>query len=99
MYLRVLTWYILVHLAAAAAAQVPDSLHKSIHQLQMEHYSALKPDYFGEKSTDFSFPAKLSAETPKMVDRKVIGWHPYWASANAYQSYNYNALTHIAYFS
>jgi spore germination protein YaaH len=99
MYCRVLTWFTLVHLAAAAPAQVPDSLYKSIHQLQTEHYSSYKPGYFGEKSIDLSFPDKLSVETPKMVDRKVIGWHPYWAPVNAYLSYNYNALTHIAYFS
>lgn len=85
--------------SASASSQAPDSIYRSIHQIQSEHYSLFKPEYFGEKSTDLSFPGKLSLETPKMVNRLVIGWHPYWAPANAYQTYNYNALTHIAYFS
>jgi spore germination protein YaaH len=29
----------------------------------------------------------------------VYGWHPYWAGAAAYPKYNYDVLTHIAYFS
>lgn len=29
---------------------------------------------------------------------RVFGWHPYWMG-NAYKNYNYNLLTHIAYFS
>jgi spore germination protein YaaH len=29
----------------------------------------------------------------------VFGWHPYWASASAYLSYDYNILTHLSYFS
>ena len=99
MYARVVFCLMLLQVGAVISSQVPDTLHKSIHQLQHEEYSSLKPEYFGEKSVDFSFPDNLSSEIPKMVNRKVIGWHPYWASANAYQSYNYNALTHIAYFS
>ncbi len=99
MYTRVLACFVLLLTLAEAVAQLPDSSFKSIHQLQMDYYSLFKPDYFGVKSYDFSVPEKLLTTTPKMVNRKVIGWHPYWASSNAYQSYNYNALTHIAYFS
>jgi spore germination protein YaaH len=28
-----------------------------------------------------------------------LGWHPYWVSSTAHQLYDYEALTHIAYFS
>jgi spore germination protein YaaH len=50
-------------------------------------------------------PASLSRPAPWLpnkksdLSRKVFGWHPYWAAASAYLSYDYNLLTHLAYFS
>jgi len=33
------------------------------------------------------------------VGKRVLGWHPYWATTNDYYNYEYSNLTTIAYFS
>ena len=96
---RSLACFAVLHLCLLAYSQKPDTLFKGIHQVQNEAFYLYKPADEATKAMDYSFPAKLSLATPKMVNRKVVGWHPYWAPSDAHLSYNYNALTHIAYFS
>ncbi|MDM8004028.1 MAG: glycosyl hydrolase family 18 protein [Bacteroidota bacterium] len=81
------------------AAQGPDSTFVGIHQAESEYYSRI---------TDPLNPAGLqSPEKPVALENRkggapgfmVYGWHPYWADATAYLFYDYNVLTHIAYFS
>ncbi|MBM3421176.1 MAG: T9SS type A sorting domain-containing protein [Bacteroidetes bacterium] len=83
-------------LVTVSSGQVPDSLFKGIHQIHNETFY-LKPS--ADEAKMAGMPASLLQASTKLVNRKVIGWHPYWAAADAYQKYNYNALTHIAYFS
>ncbi len=44
-------------------------------------------------------PAILKSGKAGTLTHKVFGWHPYWAASTAHLSYDYNALSHIAYFS
>lgn len=32
------------------------------------------------------------------LKKEVMGWHPYWAGANAHTSYDYTVLNHLSYF-
>lgn len=79
-----------------ADAQVPGTDFRGIHQQQDEYF---RDKFIPSPVKSTATPANLSLASPKMVNRRVIGWHPYWADADAYKEYNYNALTHIAYFS
>jgi spore germination protein YaaH len=99
MYLRYLKSCVLLVICTTLSAQNTDERRTGIHEAQNIYYSLIKPEIISGKSYDFSFPDKLSVSGGKSLNRKVVGWHPYWASANAYQSYDYDALTHIAYFS
>lgn len=79
--------------------QEADTLRKGIHQVESEFYSTLfqKDQPSNEKS--IRIPSKLMMTDDKALQRKVLGWHPYWASSSAYLEYDYNVLSHIAYFS
>jgi spore germination protein YaaH len=74
-----------------------DAGHKSIHQLEAERH----------RNDTVSVPVELSVVIPPLpktqravfLDKKVYGWHPYWALSGAYLKYDYAALSHIAYFS
>jgi len=80
-------------------SQETDTLRKGIHQVESEYYSTLygKDQPYDEKGT--AFPSDLIISPSKALQKKVLGWHPYWASSSAHLSYNYNVLSHIAYFS
>lgn len=32
------------------------------------------------------------------LQKEVMGWHPYWANANAHTNYDYTVLNHLSYF-
>jgi len=71
--------------------------HKSIHQLESELHR-------NDPASEAAHPAVRVPLLPKTggtpaLAKLVYGWHPYWASANAYATYDYGALTHIAFFS
>ena len=70
-----------------------DRQHKSIHQIQYEHYKTIIPDLEAE-STDYLVSLKRRYAAPT---REVFGYHPYWMGT-AWQNYNYNLLSTIAYF-
>src|SRR5512139_666278 len=69
----------------------------SIHQIESELHQNDPPVVYDTPATTAPFKARVRGAAA--VSRKVLGWHPYWASASAFQYYNYTALTHIAYFS
>jgi len=71
--------------------------HKSIHQLESELHRNDPVTVTGEPSVVVPFLPKAGGVSG--LARKVYGWHPYWAAAGAYHSYDYGALSHIAYFS
>lgn len=95
---RCLKVLLLSHICISLTAQTPDSLRIGIHQAQNDYYFS-KPGPQQVKSPDLTLPAKLAATTDKRINRLVIGWHPYWATTDAYKLYDYTSLTHIAYFS
>ncbi len=81
------------------ASSAQDTAFVGIHQADNEYYSRL-PDPLASATV-------ISPETPvALKSRKegepafmVYGWHPYWAGTYAHLNYDYNVLTHIAYFS
>jgi len=100
MYLKLTLAAILTTIVTLdAAAQVYDSSFVGIHQSESEYFSGVYDT--------IALPGKVSYETPAMLESRkggdpsfmVYGWHPYWANASAYLSYDYDLLTHIAYFS
>lgn len=64
--------------------------HKSIHEIQ----NASPPFQTGVISTAAS--VKKSSGVPLL---KVYGYHPYWINSSAINSYQFDVLSHIAYFS
>jgi spore germination protein len=46
-------------------------------------------------SNEYSEPAASNTSLNKIV----FGYHPYWAGEDDYKSYDYSAITHLAYFS
>lgn len=61
--------------------------------MQYEHYKTLIPDPEAEP-TDYLVSLKRRYAAPT---REVFGYHPYWMGT-AWQNYNYNLLSTIAYF-
>jgi spore germination protein YaaH len=51
------------------------------------------------QTPSFALPRPLNLKKRLDLGNKVFGWHPYWASSGAYQSYDYTILTHISWFS
>jgi spore germination protein YaaH len=80
-------------------SQENDSLHIGIHQVQNALYRNLGDSLLKRQVPFLAKPSPLLIRKKLELSRKVLGWHPYWAAANAYQNYNYEVLTHIAYFS
>ncbi len=99
MYLKYLKTLLFSGICITLASQTPDSLRIGIHQVQSEFYSSVKSQINTDKIYDYSFPSGLLSATGQKGTQRVLGWHPYWASSTAYQLYDYDALTHIAYFS
>lgn len=80
-------------------SQEPDSLRRGIHQVENEFYSSVGPSQLPYAEKETAIPSKLIFTGTRSLTRKALGWHPYWVSASAHLSYDYNALSHIAYFS
>ncbi|MCK5742260.1 MAG: T9SS type A sorting domain-containing protein [Chlorobi bacterium] len=53
------------------------------------------------KNGTVRFDLKKSELKPQAttLNKKVLGWHPYWAAKDHYKTYDYDALSHIAFFS
>ncbi len=75
---------------------------RSIHQIQQEWFDQLP--YRTEAQFDALWgaearsAAKRSMTPRRALEKKVVGWHPYWMGT-AYQRYDYSSLSTIAYFS
>jgi spore germination protein YaaH len=82
----------------ALHSQIPDSLRKSIHQVEDEYYRILPQYYYPKAEKEAAVPSQL-IPNPGRISARVLGWHPYWVSSSAYLSYDYTYLSHIAYFS
>lgn len=91
--------HFLILISLSLRSQEPDSNRIGIHQVENEFYSSYFPKEKlpSEKAT--ALPSKLLTTETRTLTRAVLGWHPYWASSSAYLSYDYKALSHIAYFS
>lgn len=86
-------------LLTEAVAQEFDTAMVGIHQAESEFWS-LMPDTSNSPGVfSTSVPSVLKSRSAGELTHKVFGWHPYWANANAYMSYDYEALSHIAFFS
>ncbi len=82
-----------------SAAQEPDSSFIGIHQAESEYYSKIFVPVIPAATTSPERPVMLKSKNDATPEFMVFGWHPYWAGATAYLQYNYDVLTHIAYFS
>ena len=80
-------------------SQEPDILRRGIHQVENEFYNSIIPAEFPYMQKGTTIPSKLFVTGNRSLTHKVLGWHPYWVSASAHLSYDYKALSHIAYFS
>ena len=76
-----------------------DTLHLGIHQRESLQFRSRGDSALLLQQPSLNRPSPLLHTKKLELSRKVFGWHPYWASASAYLSYDYSQLTHIAYFS
>lgn len=98
---RILFTFLLFPVAGNLFSQDSDTLRKGIHQEESEFYSSFFAGKEPIDSKGIAYPSDLNAElyNSKGLKARVLGWHPYWAEVSAYQNYDYEALSHIAYFS
>jgi spore germination protein YaaH len=79
----------------AVSAQI-NVEQKSIHQMEYEIHRHDSVDWSAQSTAVTPFLSKSRGKA--ILSKKVYGWHPYWVSSSAYLTYDYNALSHIAYF-
>lgn len=77
---------------------------RSIMREQSEYYSSMHLSSEAQfdslrKSENNDGFMQISAKTatPCVLNKKVLGWHPYW-SGNAYNNYQWNLLSDLVYF-
>ncbi len=99
MQLRLAAALLTVFAGTGLFSQVPDTNMKGIHQEQSEYYSTQKIKIPAPTKEGLEYPAALRPREAGSLPRMVLGWHPYWASPIAYLGYDYNVLSHLAYFS
>jgi len=100
MFIRtILSAALLASLSLRAAAQENDTSLVGIHQAESEYYSRITGNQVSSAGLAPETPSLLKSRSAGKLTHKVYGWHPYWVDAGAYLSYDYNALSHIAYFS
>lgn len=84
------------------AGRVAAGDDRSIHQIQQEWFDQLPLKTEAQFDTLWKTPVQEVARKPRALKRslqkKVVGWHPYWMGT-AYQRYDYDSLSTIAYFS
>ena len=69
--------------------------YKSIHQIELDYN---KENYLEPLFKPYFGPANPIQPKKIKSSKKVFGYHPYWQGTK-WQSYNYEVLTTIAYFS
>jgi spore germination protein YaaH len=87
---------LICHLMALSAQ---DTAFIGIHQADNEYYSHIFDTRASPEMISPETPAALKSRTDGDPVFMVYGWHPYWAGTYAHLNYDYNVLTHIAYFS
>ncbi len=90
---------LLLALLPETAAQEIDTAMVGIHQAESEYWSRMPDTAAAHGVVSSTIPSVLKSRSAGELTHKVFGWHPYWANATAYMSYDYAALSHIAYFS
>ncbi len=94
--------------AELAAFAVPEDIEnrKSPHQLALEAHEGEAPSDVAEGveptvvKQSVLVPRTTKGTTPNIASgKRVVGWHPYWATTTDIQNYQYSNLTTIAYFS
>ncbi len=80
-------------------SQEADTGRISIHQTESNTYSKTSFPKSPETEKISAFPSNLITKTQENLQTKILGWHPYWVSQTAHINYDYEALSHIAYFS
>jgi spore germination protein YaaH len=88
--------FLLLLIPGLALAQ-QDAGYKSIHQLEAEFHRNDPVAVAAGPSP--AVPLISKSYGASVLDRKVYGWHPYWAPSGAYLTYDYEVLSHIGYFS
>jgi len=69
--------------------------HPGIHKLQLEYYN----NNYNELSSPYTNEPIIDKQNRSSgPNREVFGYHPYWMGT-AWQNYNYNLISTIAYFS
>ena len=89
--------FLLVFLLPALALAQQEVWHSGIHQIEAEMHRNDTITAAGDPAAPVPLIGRSGGNSA--TGRYVYGWHPYWAAANAYLSFDYSALTHIAYFS
>lgn len=84
---------LLILITAFISGNVVAQTHKSIHQEQHEFYKKLFQD-IKAKSDNYFIPLHKRLTAPS---REIFGYHPYWMGS-AWQNYNFNLISTIAYF-
>jgi len=95
----ILTVLLYTLVCTVVPAQEPETIPVGIHQAESEYYASIFDSVRSAVKVSPETPAVLKSRAAGNLTHMVYGWHPYWASATAYLSYDYEALTHIAYFS
>jgi spore germination protein YaaH len=90
---------LLVMFRLQAFPQDNDTIPIGIHQAESEYYGKIYDSVMPPSVISAAMPSILKSRTTSELTHMVYGWHPYWANASAYLNYDYEALTHIAYFS
>lgn len=87
-----------------AAWFIPDDLdtRKSEHQLALEEHAGEPPGDIPDEAA--AGPRRPTARgilgVPQIAaGKRVLGWHPYWATASDLANYHFSNLTHLAFFS
>ena len=81
------------------ALSAQDTAFIGIHQADNEYYSRIFDPLAPPAVISPETPVTLKSTTDGAPAFMVYGWHPYWAGTYAHLNYDYNVLTHIAYFS
>jgi spore germination protein YaaH len=79
--------------------QENDTIPVGIHQEESEYYGRIYDTLVPAGEISSAMPSVLKSRTGSELTHMVCGWHPYWANTSAYLNYDYEALTHIAWFS
>lgn len=94
-----LTVILLVSPFLPAFPQNNDTIPVGIHQEESMYYGKVYDTIMPAAEVSAAVPSVLKSREQSELTHMVYGWHPYWANTSAYLNYDYDALTHIAYFS